>query len=229
MTNSRLYSSSVAWHKKVLIYIRSQTQVNDPKFAFSPDLFASMMEDSSGPLSSELKTSASSKKISLLHVKFPTKRPSLQSLLTPPFFQSSTSPSSSASRARSLSAATLTHNAAFEEGSNIPIPAASSTLLDEDPFANLHSSPSVIPSSECPSSYSNPSVALHPPRSSAVLLPSQAYLQHHNPKRPKSSGHGQVRPAHTRPAFSPRPSLPSLYTLAQMNIGIPRKVRVLWR
>jgi hypothetical protein len=93
----------------------------------------------------------------------------------------------------------------------------------------LHSSPSMISSPECPSSYSNPSVALHPPRSSTVLLPSQAYLQHHNPKRPKSSGHGQVRPAHTRPAFSPRPSLPSLHTLAQMNIGIPRKVRVLWR
>lgn len=201
-----------------------QTQINKP-FVFSPDLSVSMMEDSLDPFSSEPKTSPSSKKINLLHVKFPTKRPSLQSLLTPPFFQTSTSPSSSASRARSLSAATLTHDAAFKEGSNIPIPATSSPLLDEDPFANLHSSPSVIPSSECPSAYSNPSVALHPPRSSTVLLPSQAYLQHHNPKRPKSSGHGQVRPAHTRPAFSPRPSLPSLYTLAQMNIGIPRKPR----
>ncbi|KAG1748733.1 hypothetical protein EDB19DRAFT_1683366 [Suillus lakei] len=201
-----------------------QTQINEP-FAFSPDLSASMMEDSLDPLSSEPKSSPSSKNISLLHVKFPTKRPSLQSLLTPPFFQTSTSPSSSASRARSLSVATLTHNAIFEEVSNIPIPAASSPLLDKDPFANLHSSSSVIPSSECPSAYSNPSVASHPSRSSTVLLPSQAYLQHHNPKRPKSSGHGQARPAHTRPAFSPRPSLPSLYTLAQMNTGIPRKPR----
>ncbi|KAG2086304.1 hypothetical protein BD769DRAFT_508055 [Suillus cothurnatus] len=95
----------------------------------------------------------------------------------------------------------------------------------EDPFANLHSSSSVIPFSERADAYSNPSIASHPPRSSTVLLPSQAYLQHHNSKRPKSSGHGQVRPAHTRPAFSPRPSLPSLYTLAQMNIGIPRKPR----
>lgn len=204
--------------------VQPETQINEP-FAFSPELPTSMMEDSLDPFSSEPKTIPSSKKSSLLHVKFPTKRPSLQSLLTPPFFQASTSPSSSTSRARSLSAATLTHNAAFEKGLNIPIPATSSPLLDEDPFANLHSSPSVISSSERPGAYSNPSVALHPPRSSTVLLPSQAYLRHHNPKRPKSSGHGQVRPAHTRPAFSPRPSLPSLYILAQMNIGIPRKPR----
>lgn len=200
-----------------------ETHINE-LFAFSPDLSVSIMEDSLDPLSSEPKTSLSSK-ISLLHVKFPPKRPSLQSLLTSPFFQTSTSLASGASRARSLSAAALTHNTTFKEYSNIPNPAASSSLLDEDPFANLHSSPSVIPPAECPSTYSNPSVALNPPRSSTVLLPSQAYLQHHNPKRPKSSGHGQVRPAHTRPAFSPRPSLPSLYTLAQMNIGIPRKPR----
>ncbi|KAG1792961.1 uncharacterized protein HD556DRAFT_1377027 [Suillus plorans] len=184
-----------------------------------------MTEDSLDLLSSEPKISSPSKKISLLHVNFPAKRPSLQSLLTPPFFQTPTSPSSSASRARSLSAVTLTHNAAFGEDSNIPIPATSSPLLDEDPFANLHSSSSVIASSECPSAYPNPSVALHPPRSSTVLLPSQAYRQHHNPKRPKSSSHGQVRPAHTRPAIASRPSLPSLKTLSQMNIGIPRKPR----
>jgi len=186
------------------------------------------MKDSSDP-SSEPKPSLSSKKIGLLHVKFPAKRPSLQSLLTPSFFQTSSSPNcppSSASRARSLSAAMPTHNPTFEDVANIPIPAASSPLLDEDPFADLRLTPSVIPSSEHPIAHSNPSVALHPPRPSTVLLPSQAYRQHHTPKRPKSSGHGQVRPAHTKPAFSPRPSLPSLYTLAQLNIGIPRKVRI---
>lgn len=38
-------------------------------------------------------------------------------------------------------------------------------------------------------------------------------------RRPKSS---QIRPAYTRPAFTPRPSLPSLSTLAQRSIPIPR-------
>ncbi|KAG0704249.1 hypothetical protein DFH29DRAFT_386573 [Suillus ampliporus] len=202
-----------------------QTQSHH-SFTFSPDWSVSIMEDHSDPLLSEPKQSPSSKKTSLLHVKFPTKRPSLQSLLTPTFFQTSSSSSSSASRARSLSAVTLAGSATSENVSNISIPAASSPLLDGDPFANLSSSPpSVIQSSEHSNTYSTPSVALYPPRSSTVLLPSQAYLQHRTPKRPKSSGHGQVRPAHTKPAFSPRPSLPSLYTLAQMNIGIPRKHR----
>lgn len=38
-------------------------------------------------------------------------------------------------------------------------------------------------------------------------------------RRPKSS---QIRPAYTRPAFTPRPSLPSLSALAQRSIPIPR-------
>jgi len=177
------------------------------------------MDDSaaSDPLSSEPKPSPSSKKIGLFHVKLPVKRPSLQSLRTQTFFQSSTSNyPTSASQARSFSVVAPTRGTKFEDVATIPIPAVSSPLLDEDPFANLHSSPPTIPFSEHPSTYS---------RSSTVLLPSQAHLQHHTLKRPKSSGHGQVRPANTKPAFSPRPSLPSLHTLAQMNIGIPRKVR----
>ena len=41
-------------------------------------------------------------------------------------------------------------------------------------------------------------------------------------RRPKSSGPSQVRPAYTRPAFAPRPSLPSLNTLARTSIHIPK-------
>ncbi|TCD64509.1 hypothetical protein EIP91_004005 [Steccherinum ochraceum] len=43
-----------------------------------------------------------------------------------------------------------------------------------------------------------------------------------SPKRPWSSGHGQARPAYTRPAFKPRPSLPSLSTLAKAQVVIPK-------
>lgn len=42
-------------------------------------------------------------------------------------------------------------------------------------------------------------------------------------RRPKSSGPPQVRPAYTRPAFAPRPSLPSLNTLASTTpIHVPK-------
>jgi len=160
------------------------------------------MEDSEESLSFEPKPSSSSKKIGLFHVKFPVKRPSLPSLRTPTFFQTSTS-------------------------SNNPSDASQTpSLLDKDPFADLRSPSPLIPFSEHSNVPYNTSVALYASRSSTVLLPSQASLQHNTPKRPKSSGHGQVRPANTRPAISTRPSLPSLHTLAQMNIGIPRRVRI---
>ena len=41
-------------------------------------------------------------------------------------------------------------------------------------------------------------------------------------RRPKSSGPPQVRPAYTRPAFAPRPSLPTLNTLARTSIHVPK-------
>ena len=45
-------------------------------------------------------------------------------------------------------------------------------------------------------------------------------------RRPKSSGPPQVRPAYTRPAFAPRPSLPSLNTLASTTpIHVPKVSR----
>lgn len=42
--------------------------------------------------------------------------------------------------------------------------------------------------------------------------------------RALSNGRGQTRPAYQRPAFSSRPSLPSLDTLARMNIVMTKKV-----
>ncbi|KAI0754707.1 hypothetical protein C8Q80DRAFT_382480 [Daedaleopsis nitida] len=48
----------------------------------------------------------------------------------------------------------------------------------------------------------------------------------HPSRRTKSSGPPQVRPAYTRPAFAPRPSLPSLNTLATASVLVPQvKVR----
>lgn len=60
---------------------------------------------------------------------------------------------------------------------------------------------------------------LTPPSDS---LPMRLPRQPRGLRRPRSSGQG---PAYTRPAFTPRPSLPSLHTLAQMNVVAP-KVRV---
>jgi hypothetical protein len=42
--------------------------------------------------------------------------------------------------------------------------------------------------------------------------------------RALSNGRGQTRPAYQRPAFSSRPSLPSLHTLANMNVVMTKKV-----
>ncbi|KIJ17820.1 hypothetical protein PAXINDRAFT_9761 [Paxillus involutus ATCC 200175] len=141
------------------------------------------------------------------------KRPSLQSLFTPSFLQPSSPspsdqppPSSFFPRVHSL-----THTT--KESPQFPaIPTPS--LLDDDPFANL------IPVlAGSPTSFEYPPLS-ETPRPSTVVVSPRATLV-----RPRSSGHGQVRPAHTKPAFTSRPSLPSLYTLAQMNVSIPRKVR----
>jgi hypothetical protein len=41
-------------------------------------------------------------------------------------------------------------------------------------------------------------------------------------RRPRSSGNSQVRSAYARPAFRSRPSLPSLNTLAEMHVTVPK-------
>ena len=112
-----------------------------------------------------------------------------------------TDPPSSPSRARSFSLADL-HT-----------PSDDPPLLDGDPFANLTSHP-----------FDHPSLSQVPRQTPVVVCP-QVVVPQPSVTRPRSSGHGQARPACTKPACAPRPSLPSLHTLAQMDISFPgRKV-----
>ncbi|KAF8842207.1 hypothetical protein BDN67DRAFT_966207 [Paxillus ammoniavirescens] len=146
------------------------------------------------------------------------KRPSLQSLFTPSFLQplSPTDqpppPSSFFPRVHHTTSKESSHGQQFPA---IPTP----SLLDDDPFANLIP---VLPGS--PTSFEYPTLS-EAPRPSTVVVSPRAYVPRATLVRPRSSGHGQVRPARTKPAFTSRPSLPSLHTLAQMNVSIPRKVR----
>ncbi|PFH51255.1 hypothetical protein AMATHDRAFT_85274 [Amanita thiersii Skay4041] len=121
-------------------------------------------------------------------------------------------------------------------------------LLDDDPFANLtctriiSTPPTSIPFTAAtsfldappppPHTLNTPRSPLSPPDSATSMTfgvtstpPQQPTKSMSLPYRPRSSGKLRVRPAHERPAFAPRPSLPSLDTLARMMISPPRKVR----
>lgn len=119
-------------------------------------------------------------------------------------------------------------------------------LLDDDPFANLTSAPSESLKGVVSSQVSNdvplpplpaslPRSPLHevPPNGLAATLSSPiASLSITSPISPPASplpraiagGRVQARPAHQRPAFKSRPSLPSLHTLARMNVVLTKKV-----
>jgi hypothetical protein len=77
-----------------------------------------------------------------------------------------------------------------------------------------------------PSLISNPGSALDISGQSAVYTapPTPPVLSQPPLAKPgKSSGHSS-RPAYQRPAFAQRPSMPSLHTLAEVNVVIPKKV-----
>ncbi|KAF9221594.1 hypothetical protein BS17DRAFT_785021 [Gyrodon lividus] len=186
--------------------------------SFAPPLLKVNRQISSSSSSS----SSSNKTGKLLYsVKLP-KKPSLQSLFTPSFLQPSSSATDSSPplsfSTHSLVRSTLTHiTTTTKESQQFPaIPAPS--LLDDDPFANLTSS-NIPVLAGFPNSFEYPTLS-ETPRTSTVVVSPRATVA-----RPRSSGHGQTRPARTKPAFVSRPSLPSLHTLAQMNVTIPRKVR----
>ena len=174
------------------------------------------------------------------------KRRSLQSLFTPSFLH--TFPTAPATAPPKLLARTHSHTAPRQPSStpvintkSTPLPPALDTrsaspstfLIDDDPFANIRTPPSATGSHKPPLDPTPPSSSVDPapakpaeatiPPSPILPLPAPS-TRPTTPSRPKSSGYGQVRGAYTKPAFTSRPSLPSLHTLAQMNVVVPKKV-----
>lgn len=180
------------------------------------------------------------------------KRRSLQSIFTPSFLNASPSSTSTdsnsssfanphASRMRSFSSAAQTPydypaiqpNASKSLQSNTS-PRASPPpdfLLDDDPFANLSAAP--VTSQPATIVETIPAAPLEPaPRS--PLKPSSPETKPVVLKSPTPSTtvpvgisralSGRARPAYQKPAFAPRPSLPSLHTLASMNVVLTKKV-----
>ncbi|KAF9013188.1 hypothetical protein BDQ17DRAFT_583330 [Cyathus striatus] len=126
-------------------------------------------------------------------------------------------------------------------------------LLDEDPFANLSAAPvapaahqaSVSPedsSRAATPTPSKPGDATTPPKPRSPLTPpstdtakpailapsprsSGVSLQRGQLPPPLPFSRIQPRPAYQKPAFRPRPSLPSLHSLARMEYVVPKKVR----
>ncbi|KAF8073883.1 hypothetical protein FPV67DRAFT_1738693 [Lyophyllum atratum] len=113
-------------------------------------------------------------------------------------------------------------------------------LLDDDPFANLSAAPALsshqLASTPVPTSLPIASLDTLPPKPRSPLTPNTAEAKASFLSSPPSSSpisthgvsrtlSGRARPAYQKPAFAPRPSLPSLDTLARMNVVVTRKVR----
>ncbi|KAF7980008.1 hypothetical protein HWV62_40112 [Athelia sp. TMB] len=171
----------------------------------------------------------------------PKKQRSLQSIFIPSFLQSpppnialpTASGSQPRSRVRSQSAprrpsASTLITTKAKTSPNTRSGSPSQFLIDEDPFASASTLPMAIniPTSPPPdASGSGQRSPTSPPAATDVLpvLPPSSPTP--SPVRPKSSGNAQSRGgAYTKPAFTSRPSLPSLHSLSQMNVVIPKKV-----
>ncbi|KAJ7784315.1 hypothetical protein B0H16DRAFT_293718 [Mycena metata] len=94
---------------------------------------------------------------------------------------------------------------------------SSSFLLDDDPFADLTGGPLALDTS-VPLPESSPSSPLHSPTALPPVGPPP-------PPPMTRTATAHTTPAHQKPAFRARPSLPSLHTLAQMSVLVPHKVR----
>ncbi|KAG5646519.1 hypothetical protein DXG03_003286 [Asterophora parasitica] len=181
-------------------------------------------------------------------VRMAKKRRSLQSLFIPSFLTAPLSPTdfhtstSNTGRFRSHSTASLStkfpnasdffHPSSFD----VDVPRTSARdspppdfLLDDDPFANLSPAPVI----QGPNASSTPTPA--PPTPRSPLTPNAPEAKTNFLSSPPAinplitSGvsrtlSGRARPAYQKPAFAPRPSLPSLNTLARMNIVVTKKV-----
>lgn len=172
----------------------------------------------------------------------PLTSPLSLSPLSPTFSPSTTS--SYASRMRSYSS-TEPSNSYFvsiqavqsEPSSTIPSPPDSAPLdflLDDDPFAKLTSAQSYsgderasFTSSIDPLPQSLRSPLTPPsPELTKTILASPPPTPKSSLSRAASSARIQPRPNSQKRAFTSRPSLPSLHTLARMNVVLPKKVRM---
>ncbi|KAJ6508468.1 hypothetical protein C8R45DRAFT_1069190 [Mycena sanguinolenta] len=98
---------------------------------------------------------------------------------------------------------------------------ADSFLLDDDPFADLTHGPR-----SSNDAASVPPLPAEPVRDTSPTSP----LAEHAPLPPiptrsHTNSNTHTTPAYQKPAFKPRPSLPSLHTLARMSVVVPHKVR----
>ncbi|KAG6916313.1 hypothetical protein DXG01_007362 [Tephrocybe rancida] len=177
------------------------------------------------------------------------RRRSLQFLFIPSSLSAPPSPttdlfsisSTNAGRSRSHSMANQSWDT-VEPYNETPVdspqdPLPPSFLLDDDPFANLSPSPAnVYPT---PSFTPTPTTPIESPPLTprSPLTPSTpdakpSFLSSPPPTSTLSmpgvsrTVSGRARPAYSKPAFAPRPSLPSLDTLARMNVVLARKARV---
>ncbi|KAH9480829.1 hypothetical protein JR316_0007430 [Psilocybe cubensis] len=107
-----------------------------------------------------------------------------------------------------------------------PVHLPSSPIAHNAPSAST-STLSLTTLSKSPS-LSSISMAKSPVVSSSSLSSSSVVAKTPSlsaPSSPPAPPPQRARPAHQRPAFSPRPSLPSLDTLARMNVVLTKKVR----
>ncbi|KAG6853927.1 hypothetical protein C0991_012418 [Blastosporella zonata] len=181
-------------------------------------------------------------------VRMAKKRRSLQSLFIPSFLTAPPSPTTgifNVGRSRSASQSTDHSVSNTVDPFNVPVdsprdPLPPDFLLDDDPFANLSAAPAIIYPTPSPTPTPTPitpstPVESPPPTPRSPLTPNPdfkpSFLSSPPPVNPLSMPgvsrtlSGRVRPAYSKPAFAPRPSLPSLDTLARMNIVLAKKVR----
>ena len=186
--------------------------------------------------------------------RMPKRRTSLQAILIPPFLSyplsnTSSEPPRSSTHARSPSASSHSIPASSVQATSLE-PSRTSPppdfLREDDPFANhtgarplpLHRSTPTTPTHSRRTSVKQPRSPLaaekcHFP-SPSHSIPSSAPIpctrspssppRMSPPSSPPPISGRQLRPAYTRPAFAPRPSLPSLHSLAQSDFVYPIKV-----
>lgn len=164
--------------------------------------------------------------------------PSLQAILTPSFLSPVTSPTLPTFQAADNYFIPPVDSASSQPTSPIThatSPRASSPpsfLLDDDPFANLSAAPSEaqrVPQSPPPLDTNfklQPRSPLTLDRKpSAPSSPPPLKSPTHSRASSKSFSSRAPVPASQKPAFAPKPSLPSLDTLSRINLVLPKKLR----